>query len=118
MLRSIKIKFNCLIFAVGLWFNNRMKSSLFVNRSVGLKGLIPHFGHMKFKNKLLIIEDYIPRKRKTNFMDKGDSFLVFDGVYRTRVYELKAMSVADSLFSARKETLLKLNYFNKREVIQ
>ena len=108
ILSKIRMRLNCLIFAVGLWLNNRMKSSLFVNRSVGLKGLIPHFGHMKFKNKLLIIEDYIPRKRKSDFADKGDSFLVFDGVYRTRVYELKAMSVADSLFSARKETLLKI----------
>ena len=108
MLRSIKIKFNCLIFAVGLWFNNRMKSSLFVNRSVGLKGLIPHFGHMKFKNKLLIVEDYIPSKRKTNFMDKGDSFLVFDGVYRTRIYKLESLSTSDSLYTSRKEAILKL----------
>ena len=107
MLRKLHLKLNCLIFAVGLWINNRMKSSLFVTRSVGLKGLIPHFGHITYRDKLLIIEDYIPRKRKNSLVDKGDSFLVFDGVYRTRVYELKAMSVADSLFSARKEVLFK-----------
>ena len=47
-------------------------------------------------------------KEKNSLIDKGDSFLVFDGVYRTRIYELKAISVADSLFSARKETLLKI----------
>ena len=107
MLRKLHLKLNCLIFAVGLWINNRMKSSLFVTRSVGLKGLIPHFGHITYRDKLLIIEDYIPRKRKTNFTDKGDSFVLFDGMYRVRVYNLKAVATADSLFSARKESLLK-----------
>ena len=107
ILSKIRMRLNCLIFAVGLWLNNRMKSSLFVTRSVGLKGLIPHFGHITYRDKLLIIEDYIPRKRKNSLVDKGDSFVLFDGMYRVRVYSLKAVSTADSLFSARKESLLK-----------
>ena len=107
MLRKLHLKLNCLIFAVGLWINNRMKSSLFVTRSVGLKGLIPHFGHITYRDKLLIIEDYIPRKRKNSLVDKGDSFVLFDGMYRARVYELRAVSTSDTLFSARKEVLVK-----------
>jgi len=107
MLNDIRFRMNCLIFAVGMWFHNRMKSSLFVTRSIGLKGLIPHFGHIKFRDKLLVVEDYIPRKRKTNFIDKGDSFLIFDGLYRVRIFEQKSTSTSDSLFSARKEALLR-----------
>jgi len=108
MLNKIRFHMNCLIFAGWLWIYNRMKSSLFITRSVGLKGLIPHFGHMKFKDKLLILDDYIPRKRKTNLMDKGDSFLVFDGMYRTRIYKLVSLSTSDSLYTSRKEAILKL----------
>ena len=107
MLRKLHLKLNCLIFAVGLWINNRMKSSLFVTRSVGLKGLIPHFGHITYRDKLLIIEDYIPRKRKNSLVDKGDSFVLFDGMYRARVYELRAVSTSDTLFAVRKEVLFK-----------
>ena len=107
MLRKLHLKLNCLIFAVGLWINNRMKSSLFVTRSVGLKGLIPHFGHITYRDKLLIIEDYIPRQRKTGIADNGDSFILFDGMYRARVYELKAVSTSDTLFAVRKEVLFK-----------
>ena len=107
MLRKLHLKLNCLIFAVVLWINNRMKSSLFVTRSVGLKGLIPHFGHITYRDKLLIIEDYIPRQRKTGIVDKGDSFILFDGMYRARVYELKAVSTSDTLFAVRKEVLFK-----------
>ena len=107
MLNDIRFRMNCLIFAVGMWFHNRMKSYLFVTRSVGLKGLILHFGHIKFKDKLIIVEDYIPRKRKISFIDKGDSFLIFDGLYRVRIFEQKSISTSDSLFSARKEALLR-----------
>jgi len=107
ILSKIRMRLNCLIFAVGLWLNNGMKSSLFVTRSVGLKGLIPHFGHITYKNKFIIIEDYIPRKRKTGIVDKGDSFILFDGMYRARVYELKAVSTSDTLFAVRKEVLFK-----------
>lgn len=71
--------------------------------------MIFHFMHIKEKNNLLFIEDYIPKDRKENLTDKGDSFLVFDGEYRTRVYELKAEFKSSSLYKARKTALRQLN---------
>lgn len=108
MIKKLRLKINCLVFAVYLWFSNRMKSSIFVTRSSGLRGLVPHFGHIVFKDKLLIVEDYIPRNRKNNFTEKGDSFVLFDGLYRTRIYSLTSVSTSDSLFSARKEAFEKM----------
>lgn len=107
MPRGIRIRLNCLIFAIGLWLSKNMKSSLFITRSTGLKGLIPHFGHINYRDKFVIIEDYIPRKRKTNLVEKGDSFVLFDGIYRTRIYQLVSSATSDSLYSARKEAIMR-----------
>lgn len=70
--------------------------------------MIFHFMHIKEKNNLLFIEDYIPKVQKENLTDKVDSFLVFDGEYRTRVYELKVESKSASLYKARKTALRQL----------
>jgi len=74
-------------------------------RSRGLKGLVPHFFHIKEKDNYLILEDYIPRQRKNNFKDRGESFILFDGMYRVRIYKLVANSTSDSLTGARRSAL-------------
>lgn len=53
----------------------------------------------------MFVEDYIPRKRKESIADRGDSFVLFDGMYRVRVYELKVTTTADTLFGARAEAI-------------
>ena len=103
----MKKRLNCLLFAFFLWINNRLRTGIGIKRSVGLKGLIPHFFHIKEKDKLLIVEDYIPRKRKNRITDNGESFVLFDGLYRVRIYRLEATSTNDTLFGARREALLK-----------
>lgn len=87
-----------------MWIAHKLKSYVFITRSIGLNGMIPHFGHCIEKNGFLFVEDYIPKVRKDNITDKGDSFLVFDGNYRVRVFELKSIVVSDSLYAARANT--------------
>lgn len=57
-------KINCLVFALKMWVARKLKSYVFITRSIGLNGMIPHFGHCTEKNGLLFVEDYIPKVRK------------------------------------------------------
>ena len=69
-------------------------------------GLIQHFLHERErKSKELVLIDYIPRKRKHGLLDRGDSVLVFDGLYRVRIYRLVATATADTLPEAKRAAL-------------
>ncbi len=100
------MRLNCLLVAVLLWYRARFKSGIGVKRSEGLHGLIPHFFHLRERRGLLIIIDYIPRHRKAACLSPGDSFLVFRGLYRVRIYKQVAVSTADSLFGAYRQAAL------------
>lgn len=73
-----------------MWFRSKMKSYLLITRSVGLNGTIPHFAHAEKVDDLIIIVDYIPVLRKDNCCDNGESFVLFNGTYRTSVYKLQS----------------------------
>lgn len=95
------MRLNCVLVAVWLWWRSRLKSGVGVKRSEGLKGLIPHMFHLQWRrDNRLVVVDYIPRRRKHQIKDDGDSFIVFDGLYRVRIYRQESVSTADSLFSA------------------
>ena len=111
-LLKLKVKLNCLIFALMLWFHNHMRTTFHITRSRGLRGLIPHFGHSKEHNGYVFVEDYIPRKRKDSFVSDGDSFVLFDGMYRVRIYELKVTTISDTLFGARAEAIRRTKDIN------
>ena len=51
----------------------------------------------------LVVIDYIPRRRKARFTDDGDSFVVFRGLFRVRIYRLQAISTADTFAGAYRE---------------
>lgn len=77
-----------------------------MKRSEGLRGLIPHFFYVRErKSKELVLIDYIPRQRKHGLLDRGDSVLVFDGLYRVRIYRLVATATADTLPGAKRAAL-------------
>lgn len=94
------MKLNCALVALWLWWRARFKTGLGVKRSEGLHGAIPHFFHLKDKGRRLVVVDYIPRRRKNSFCERGDSFVLFDGLYRVRIYRQTAVATADSLFAA------------------
>lgn len=107
------MKLNCAIVALALWYQARFKSGIGVKRSEGLHGAIPHFFHIRERRRRnglkpgihstdVFIEDFIPAHRKSRFMDDGDSFVLFDGWFRTRIYRLVAVSTAENLFGARR----------------
>ncbi len=99
------MRLNCLVFAAALWVRSRLRGGLGVKRSVGLHGLVPHFFHVTERGRYLIVEDYIPRRRKERWVDRGDSFVLFDGLNRVRVYKLDAQATSDTLFGARRDAL-------------
>lgn len=99
------MRLNCLLFAAALWVRSRFRSGIGVKRSQGLAGLVPHFFHVRERGQGLVVEDYIPRRRKVRALDNGDSFALFDGLYRVRVYRLDAQATADTLFAARRDAL-------------
>lgn len=99
------MRLNCLVFAAALWVRSRFRSGIGVKRSQGLAGLMPHFFHVRERAGLLMVEDYIPRRRKSRLFERGDSFVLFDGLYRVRVYRLDAQATADTLFAARRDAL-------------
>lgn len=98
----LRLKLNCLLIAVYIWFRGRLRGGLGVKRSVGLKGLVPHFFHIKeHGDKELVVVDYIPRTRKTRFTElSGDSFVLFEGLYRVRVYKQVGTGTSDTLWGA------------------
>ena len=107
---------NCIVVALVLWFRNHGRTGLGVRRSVSLSGMVPHAFHLKefsirvsptHRKNHLIVVDYIPRRRKTVFTDPGDSFVVFKGLYRARIYVEVAASCSDTLFGAYRDALLR-----------
>lgn len=99
------MRLNCLIVSLRLWCQTRFRSGFGVRRSQGLGGMVPHFFHVRDRGKELVIEDYIPRRRKIGPLSDGDSFLMFDGQHRVRVYTLTATATSDTLFGARRDAL-------------
>ena len=67
---------------------------------------MPHFFHVHDRGRRLVVEDYIPRRRKAGPFDRGDSALAFDGLYRVRVYELIGTATSDTLFGAYRQALI------------
>jgi hypothetical protein len=105
---------NCIVVALTLWFRNHGRTGLGIRRSVGLSGMVPHAFHLKecritiapgHRRSHLIVVDYIPRKRKGTITDAGDSFVVFKGLYRARIYVEVAQSCSDTLFGAYRDAL-------------
>lgn len=95
------MRLNCVIVALWLWWRSRLKTGLGVKRSDGLRGMVPHMFHLKWRqDSRLVVVDYIPRRRKHQFSDEGDSFVVFDGMYRVRIFRQTSVATADSLFAA------------------
>ena len=111
------MRLNCVLVAVALWYRARFRSGLALKRSESLHGLIPHFLHLRERRRAdatrrrgiratdLLVEDFIPRRRKSRFTDEGDSFVVFEGLFRTRIYRLVAVSTGSTLFEARRGAL-------------
>ena len=100
------MRLNCLLVASHLWWRSHLRSGIGVKRSEGLRGLIPHFFYVRErKSKELVLIDYIPRQRKHGLLDRGDSVLVFDGLYRVRIYRLVATATADTLPEAKRSAL-------------
>ena len=92
---------NCVLVALWLWWRSRMRTGVGVKRSEGLRGLVPHMFHLQWRGDTrLIVVDYIPRRRKHAFTERGDSFVIFDGMYRARIYRQEAVATSDTLFSA------------------
>ena len=95
------MRLNCVLVAAWLWWRSRFKSGVSVKRSEGMRGMVPHMFHLRWrKDSRLVVVDYIPRHRKHQIKDDGDSFVVFNGLYRVRIYRQESISTADSLFAA------------------
>lgn len=93
-------RLNCLLVAAWLWIRSRGRSAIWMRRSEGKRGRIPHLGIFRERGRELIVVDYIPRRRKSSLADAGQSPLVFDGLYRVRRYTLTAVGTADTLRAA------------------
>lgn len=107
------MKLNCAVVALALWYRASFRSGIVIKRSEGLYGLIPHFLHLRERKapkdrhgSTIVLVDYIPRRRKSGCADPGDSFVLFDGIYRVRIYRQVAVSTGDSLFSAYRSAAL------------
>lgn len=62
--------------------------------------MVPHLGIARERDRELVVVDYIPRRRKSRLVGRGDSFALFDGLYRVRRYRLEAIGSGDSLREA------------------
>lgn len=62
--------------------------------------MVPHLGIARERDRELTVVDYIPRRRKSRLFDRGDSALVFDGLYRVRRYRLAEVGTGDTLREA------------------
>lgn len=90
------MRLNCALVALWLWWRDRFRSGIGVRRSVGLGGMIPHFFHVTERENVIVLVDFIPRRRKSRFSDNGDSFLVFRGLFRVRIFRLQSISTGDT----------------------
>ncbi|OQA93476.1 MAG: hypothetical protein BWY25_03097 [Chloroflexi bacterium ADurb.Bin222] len=102
----VRLPLNCLVVALTIWSRASFRSAVGVRRSLGLGGLIPHFFHVHERGRSVVIEDYIPRRRKTAMLDPGDTFIAFDGIYRVRVFVEVGSATSDTLFGAYRAALL------------
>jgi hypothetical protein len=84
----VTIPSNCLVFALGKWIKSRCRGWIMVRRSQGLKGLIPHFAYAEERDGALVVTDFIPKHRKSRFLDHGDFALFFRGIVRTMTFEM------------------------------
>lgn len=97
----MRLPLNCLLVAAWLWGMSRARSWLAVKRSVSLWGLVPHFSVVRDHGRRLTVIEYIPRRRKHAFSDRmGQSFMLFDGLYRVREYRMVGMGTGDTLRDA------------------
>ena len=102
------MRLNCVLVALWLWWRSCLRSGVGIKRSEGLRGMVPHMFHLKWRgHRQLIVVDYIPRRRKHGLSDQGDSFIAFDGMYRVRIYRQEAVATADTLFAAYRDAALK-----------
>lgn len=91
---------NCLIVALSIWLKSGARHWIAVRRSVSFAGMVPHFSHVRERGRELVMVDYIPRKRKPRIISRGDSLLLFDGLYRVRRYRLESVGTGDTLRDA------------------
>ncbi len=87
---------NCLLFAVSLWLGSRGRDIFGFRRSISLHGKVPHFVAIRIRGKRLLLIEAIPRKRKTDLLDPGDTFLLFNPIYRATEYVQTASGIADT----------------------
>jgi hypothetical protein len=86
---------NCLIFAVVLWFRAHGRGFLSVRRSTSFLGKIPHFVFSTETSKTLVMREVIPRNRKQQKTDPGESYLLFPPRYKIKVFQRVAEFVGD-----------------------
>lgn len=100
MPRRAHLLLNCLIVAAWLFVASHGRNSIWVKRSEGKRGRIPHMGVMRERGRELTVVDYIPRKRKSSMFDRGQCFVLFDGLFRVRRYRLMGVGTGDTLSEA------------------
>lgn len=99
-MKRSRIRLNCAIVAGWLWLNSRGRNALWIRRSEGKRGRIPHVGIMRRRGRSLTLVDYIPRVRKCGPLDEGQSFMLFDGTYQVQRWELVAVGTGDTIGEA------------------
>lgn len=90
---------NCLFVALALWISTRGRGWIGLRRSQGLKGKVPHFGHLREKcgGQYVVVIDAIPPRRKDRFFQGGDSFILFRPTYRATKYRRVAVGTGDDI---------------------
>ena len=91
---------NCLIVAASAWMQGRAKHWIAARRSHGLGGKMLHFAHIRERDGVLTMVYFIPRRRKVSFLDEGQSFVIFDGLYRVQRFRLEELGTGDTLSEA------------------
>ena len=90
---------NCLIVAASAWMQGRAKHWIAARRSHGLGGKMLHFAHIRERDGVLTMVDFIPRRRGLS-LTKGQSFVIFDGLYRVQRFRLEELGTGDTLSEA------------------
>lgn len=93
-------RLNCWLVAMCIWLSSRGYSVIGIRRSVSLGGMIPHFLVIRERGLWLTVIDYIPRYRKESLFGRGNSALLFNGMYRIRRYRIVASGIGASQESA------------------
>lgn len=104
----MRLPLNCLIVALWLWGITHAKSWLTVRRSISFRGMIPHFGVVKEKDGYLTFIEYIPRQRKSALSSSvGQSFVLFDGMYKVRKFKQIGVGAGDTLKEAMRAVVIR-----------